>query len=310
MKAPRVHGIVPIDKPSGLTSHDVVSRCRRIFGQRQVGHSGTLDPMATGALIVLLGEATKLSRFVQGGMKEYLTEVRLGTQTDSDDADGAVVQRRDVPKLSRALVEKTLGQFVGSYDQVPPRVSAIKVDGKPLYRRFRAGEEVEVLPRRVFCAELELLEAGEDVLRLRAVVGPGFYVRSLGRDLALALGTVGHLGTLRRTCNAGFSVGALTTLQELQRAARPEVHVLPMLDAWPAERVLQVGADVARDLSHGKRVWIGSLSSGARERVEAVSGEPWAAVLGQARKLIAVVEREDSSLRVIRGFTDFAMLPQ
>ncbi len=304
-KRAHVHGVLAIDKPQGWTSHDVVGRLRRVFAQRQVGHSGTLDPMATGALIVLLGEATKLSRFVQESRKTYLATLELGARTSSDDADGDVLERAGVPRLSADNVRSALCSFVGEYEQVPPNVSAIKVNGKRAYQRSRDGEQVVMAPRRVRCFEAELLRFDERQIEIRAVVAAGYYVRSLGRDLASRLGTLGHLVALRRTHNAGFDEADLIAVSTLQSADDPRVFVRPLLSAWPAETRLRLGASHAEALSHGKRIAATELPDAQAERL--MKGYPecaWAAVLGDGdlARLVAIVQCVEGEIRVVRGF--------
>ena len=216
------HGVLIVDKPAGPTSHDVVSRVRRALGTRAVGHAGTLDPMATGVLVVLVGEAAKLSAYLTADDKRYDATVRLGSETHTLDAEGEVTATAPVPPLTRAEVERALLAFYGETQQVAPIVSAIKRDGEALHKRARRGEDVEAPVRTVTLHAAELL--GVDVvahgasdgvegamerteLRLRLHVGKGFYVRSLARDLGRALGTLGHLSALRRTASGALVVG-------------------------------------------------------------------------------------------------------
>jgi tRNA pseudouridine55 synthase len=196
-----VRGFLPVDKPGGWTSHDVVARVRRATGIKKVGHAGTLDPMATGLLVVAIGPVTRLIRFTQDAEKEYLATAVLGVATDSLDADGEVVWREPM-EVDRAAVEAVLSSFVGEIRQVPPMVSALKIDGKRLYELAREGKEVERAARTVVVHQLELLDfrPGEyPEMDLRVVCSKGTYIRSLADDIAVALGGRAHLSALRRT---------------------------------------------------------------------------------------------------------------
>lgn len=202
-------GFLALDKPSGITSHDVVSAARRAVGIRRVGHAGTLDPMATGALVVALGRATRLIRFIQPLPKEYLALARFGVATDTLDADGAEIWSGEMA-VSRDDVDSALGAFVGEISQVPPMVSAIKVGGRRLYELAREGREVERQARRVSVHSLELtrFEPGpQPLVGLRVVCGKGVYVRTLADDIARDLGGRAHLVALRRVRVGRLGVG-------------------------------------------------------------------------------------------------------
>jgi len=216
------HGVLIVDKPQGPTSHDIVARVRRALGTKAVGHAGTLDPMATGVLVVLVGEAAKLSAYLTADDKRYDATIRLGTETHTLDAEGEVTATALVPPFTFDDVVRALAQFHGETQQRAPIVSAIKRDGEALHKRVRRGEDVEAPVRSVVLRSAEVLGvdriapiaadatagAAREVveIRLRVHVGKGFYVRSLARDLAHALGTVGHLSTLRRTASGPFVV--------------------------------------------------------------------------------------------------------
>lgn len=200
-------GVLVVDKPAGVTSHDVVDAVRRRLGTRRVGHAGTLDPGATGLLVIGVGRATRLLEYAQAGPKRYRAEVVFGASTTTQDASGDVVERRPAGGLERAEVEAALADFVGDLDQVPPMVSALKVGGERLYAKARRGEEVERRPRRVTVHSLELVEwsPGDEPRALVDVVcSPGTYVRTLAHDLGAGLGPGAHLAALRRTASSGF----------------------------------------------------------------------------------------------------------
>ncbi|MEX1279662.1 MAG: tRNA pseudouridine(55) synthase TruB [Acidimicrobiia bacterium] len=213
-----MRGFLAIDKPTGPTSHDVVDAVRRVTGVRKVGHAGTLDPMATGLLVVAVGPVTRLIRYVQAGRKAYVADVAFGIATDSLDADGTEVDRVPMPDLTAEDVEAVLDDFVGRIDQVPPMVSALKRGGVRLHELARRGEEVEREPRPVDVHELDLVSfaPGEfPTARLRVVCGPGTYVRVLADDLARAVGGRAHLTALRRTAIGSLHVDRAVRLDEL-----------------------------------------------------------------------------------------------
>ncbi len=213
-----MRGFLAIDKPTGPTSHDVVDAVRRVTGVRKVGHAGTLDPMATGLLVVAVGPVTRLIRYVQAGRKAYVADVTFGIATDSLDADGTEVDRVPMPQLTADDLRAVLGDFVGRIDQVPPMVSALKRGGVRLHELARRGEEVEREPRPVDVHELDLVSftPGEfPTARLRVVCGPGTYVRVLADDLARAVGGRAHLTALRRTAIGSLGVDRAVRLDDL-----------------------------------------------------------------------------------------------
>lgn len=202
-------GLFVIDKPGGMTSHDVVARLRRATGERRIGHAGTLDPLATGVLLVLIGSATRLERYLSGQDKCYRALIAFGTETDTLDSDGSVVATHTVPEtvLQADEAARILASFTGAGSQVPPAYSAIKRDGVPAYRLARAGADVEMTPRDIVVHEAELLaiDAPTSAWDVHFSVSKGTYIRSLARDIGLAAGSGAHLAALRRT-----SVGAIT----------------------------------------------------------------------------------------------------
>jgi tRNA pseudouridine55 synthase len=197
-------GVIIVDKPLGPTSHDVVQRIRKTFKTREVGHAGTLDPMATGVLVVAIGEATKLIPYLTAGDKSYDATIRLGVATDTLDAEGKETERAAVP--ASLDLEAALSIERARTEQIPPAFSAIHANGERAHEKARRGESVDLPPRPVSVRALELVRHDGDVLGLRLVVSKGYYVRSLARDLAAALGTVGHLTALRRTRSGAFSL--------------------------------------------------------------------------------------------------------
>lgn len=212
-------GVVVVDKPGGLTSHDVVARVRRLAGTRKVGHAGTLDPMATGVLVVGVGRATRLLGHLMLTEKAYDATIRLGQTTTTDDAEGELVASAPVQGLTGEAVRAAAADLVGDLLQVPTAVSAIKVDGRRAYERVRAGEDVELAARPVTVHELVVhdLRRGPETLDLDVSVrcSSGTYVRALARDLGAALGVGGHLAALRRTAVGPYDLAAARTLEQL-----------------------------------------------------------------------------------------------
>ena len=255
-------GILLVDKPQGLTSHDVVARVRRAAGTRKVGHAGTLDPMATGLLVVGVNSSTRLLTFLVGLDKGYEATVRLGVTTSSDDADGDVLEVRAAGDVTDDAVDRGVAALTGEIDQVPTTVSAIKVDGRRAYDLAREGVEVELASRRVTVSEFTVLSRrrsevdGVPVLDLdvRVACTSGTYVRALARDLGAALGVGGHLTALRRTRVGPFEVARASGLDDLDPAAAllsPAEVAAGLFPTW------QMDAAQAVDLSHGKRVATG-----------------------------------------------------
>jgi tRNA pseudouridine55 synthase len=215
-----MNGFIVIDKPPGVTSHDVVSRVRRILGTRKVGHTGTLDPFATGVLPVAVNEGTKVIPFLDEGLKGYDALLRLGVKTDTLDMTGRVLYEADGTAVSPGRLEAVVESFVGEISQVPPMFSAIKRDGQPLYKLARKGEEVEREPRRVLIHSLEILSITLPLVALRVVCSRGTYVRSLADDMGTALGCGAALQELRRTASGPFDLASSVTLEGLEEAVR------------------------------------------------------------------------------------------
>jgi tRNA pseudouridine55 synthase len=276
---------VLVDKPTGMTSHDVVQQVRRVLRTRAAGHTGTLDPFATGLLVVLLGRATRLARFVEAQPKQYLATAQLGVQTATDDLTGEVIARSATGGLvPEARVREELAGFRGTKPQRPPRYSAKRVDGERSYRRARRGEMVELPESTVTIHEIELVHYQPPELRFRAVVSAGTYLRAIARDLGHRLGVGGHLTALRREAIGSLRVEDAVTLEQLGPAAVvPAQSVLPDLPSV----VLDEAARNA--VAHGRAVR-DSGEAGQRGSGEAVA-------LLEGGELIAIARVEDGWLR-------------
>ncbi|KJQ53123.1 tRNA pseudouridine(55) synthase TruB [Microbacterium sp. SA39] len=283
-------GILLVDKPAGLTSHDVVARARRAFGTRKVGHAGTLDPMATGLLVIGMEGATRLLTYVVGADKTYEATIRLGQTTGTDDADGEILVQAPTDAwatVTGEAVSSGVAALTGEISQVPSAVSAIKVDGRRAYDRVRAGEDVVLAARNVTVSRFEVIarRPGEGVLDLDVIVdcSSGTYIRALARDLGAALGVGGHLTGLRRTRVGPFEVADAVALDALADA-----RTLTPADA--ASRILPaltVSAEEARDLRHGKRL------SDQAARLEGAL----AAAIDEEGVLVGIVERRGADLK-------------
>jgi tRNA pseudouridine55 synthase len=275
-----VDGVLVCDKAAGMTSHDVVARVRRLAGQRRVGHGGTLDPPATGVLVLALGRATRLLPFLPTEPKRYLATVAFGAETDTLDAAGTVTATADASGVDEAGLRAAMAGFVGPQEQVPPMVSAIKVGGERLYAKARRGEQVERAPRPIVVHALELLgfNGGERPLAtVEVVCSGGTYVRSLAADLGRAVGTLAHLAGLRRTAVGRFSEEAAHRLEDLAGEGKLAAAVLDPAAAMDPAAVRAVTPAEASALATGR-----TLDPTGR-------GGPVAAVAPDGR-LVAVIQ--------------------
>ena len=248
-------GLVIVDKPGGMTSHDVVARIRRLAGTRRVGHAGTLDPMATGVLVVGVEKATRLLGYLTLTEKEYAATIRLGQSTSTDDAEGEITSAAPAADVSAETLAAEVNRLTGEIWQVPPAVSAVKVDGQRAYRLTRAGAAPELKPRPVTVYEFTITEVRRDgdLMDVDATVrcSSGTYIRALARDLGAALGTGGHLTCLRRTRVGGYRIEMARTLEQLAE----HLEVVPLAQAAAAAFPRRdLSADEARRLAHGIRL--------------------------------------------------------
>ncbi len=252
------HGIVIVHKEKGFTSHDVVAKMRGICGQKKIGHTGTLDPEATGVLPVCLGSGTRLCDMLTERDKEYVAELRLGVETDTQDMTGTVLSARPV-EVDGAQVRETVLSFLGSYMQTPPMYSALKINGKKLYELAREGKEVERQAREVQIREIEILDICLPVVRLRVVCSKGTYIRTLCADIGQRLDCGGAMESLTRTRVGKFSLVeayTLTQLQELRDQGRLSRAILPVESVFENCSVLHVRCDLARLLENGNALTV------------------------------------------------------
>ena len=283
-------GLLLVDKPAGWTSHDVVARTRRLAGTRRVGHAGTLDPMATGLLVLGVNRATKLLTFLVGCDKTYTATIRLGQSTVTDDAEGDITATVATAQLDAGAVSDAVARLTGAIQQVPSSVSAIKVDGKRAYAKVRGGDEVKLAARPVTVSTFEIRsstprpEIGDGALDLEVEVevSSGTYVRALARDLGDLLGVGGHLTALRRTRVGRYTIDGVPTMDELNKAhhADEPLNILPMAQAAREQfPVRELDEAQARALRYGQKL----ASSGPRVDVVAAIGpdEDLVAILDQ-----------------------------
>lgn len=292
-----INGILLLDKTSGMSSNHALQQAKRLFGAAKAGHTGSLDPLATGLLPVCFGEATKIAGYLLGARKAYAAECRLGVTTDTLDADGAVLETRPVPELDAVAITAALRNLIGHLTQIPPVYSALKQHGVPLYKRARRGEGVTAPPREVDVFRFELLERAGNTLHLHVECGSGTYVRSLVRDLGEALGCGAHLTALRRLWVESFREPRMFTLAELARLQAQgdtalRACLLPIeagLSDWPT---LQLDEQGAADVAHGRALHVAAESG--RYRAHAQSGA-----------LLAIGDVDAAgTFTVLRGFID------
>lgn len=231
-----MEGVLLVDKPTDHTSHDVVARLRRKLHMKRIGHAGTLDPMATGLLIMLIGKATRISQYLISLDKEYEGTIELGKITDSQDAQGQVMETRPVPALTEPELRKAMDGFLGDQYQTPPMYSAIKIDGVPLYKSARKGEEIEREPRFIRVSSFELTRFGVPSFDFRLRSSKGTYVRTIAHDLGQRLGCGAHLSALRRTATDRFNISQAITLDEIEKLSLPEIEkrLIPVREAAPS----------------------------------------------------------------------------
>ena len=291
-----MNAIVLVDKPAGISSAEVVRRVKARVKPARVGHLGTLDPFATGLLPIMIGEATKLAPFIDGGDKEYAGLIRLGVETDTLDRDGAEVRRAGVPPISAAKIAEVAARFTGAIEQVPPVYSAIKRAGVPLYRLARRGDDVAPPEKRsVEIKRLGLVCEAPDAIRFVATCSPGTYARSLARDIGVAFGTVAHLNELRRTRNGAFSIDDAIPLADVLATLDSDAPMLRMINLRDA---LVGFPEVVVDITNEKRLRNGDSraldsevpSGGPLFKVISVSGE-LIAVARATSRVTAIVER-------------------
>ncbi|MDB5365256.1 MAG: tRNA pseudouridine(55) synthase TruB [Rhodospirillales bacterium] len=301
----RINGWLIVDKPLGMTSTQAIGRIRRLLNPESIGHAGTLDPLASGVLPIAMGEATKTVPLLQDGSKTYRFRVRWGAATSTDDLEGAIVATSDV-RPSDQQIRAALPGFIGKIQQTPPAFSAIKVDGARAYDLARAGGTVELKARTVEVTRFDLIESSPDEALFEADTGKGCYVRSLGRDLAVALGTHGHITELRRLRVGRFAADRAVSLDlsgDFDHTAGLLEQVLPIETALDDIPALALTAAEAQDLRHGRR--IGLFSTQDRERLDRLrlgTREDQSILALHEGKAVALVGLDGAEIRPLRVF--------
>lgn len=237
LRAPKeLEGVLLVDKPTGMTSHDVVYRLRRKLQIQRIGHAGTLDPMATGLLVMLIGKATKISQYLMSTDKVYEGEITLGVTTNSQDAEGEVMETRPVPPLTEEQLRDAMKTFLGDQYQQPPMFSAVKIGGVPLYKMARKGEEIEREPRFIRIGAFDLLSFNSPKVTFRLASTKGTYVRTVAKDLGDKLGCGAHLSALRRTGSGKFGIADCMPLAEIEALSIPDIEkrLIPVHAAAPS----------------------------------------------------------------------------
>lgn len=298
-------GLLIVDKPRGISSHDVVSRARRLLRERRIGHAGTLDPLATGVLVLCVGQATRLSEYLLGEDKAYEGVILLGQRTTTDDAEGEVIETRPVPPITQETLRQLEARFSGAIVQIPPQFSAIQKDGQRAYALARQGRRVELEPRQVTVYALRLMpdvgsrESAGSHLRVHVRCSAGTYIRALARDIGEALGCGGHLVELRRTQAGRFTLADAVTLDRVEAAAREGAAaslLLPMdraVSDWPAMRLSD---DEARRLKMGQAITPQSAA------VSQAAGDSWVRVYDSRCAFIAIAHWDGTKLKPAKVF--------
>jgi len=286
-------GIVVIDKPENMSSAKVVARVKSILGAKKVGHTGTLDPFATGVLICCINRATRLARFFLHDNKGYTATLMLGVETDTQDATGNVIATHPVEGVNQERLVDVMQAFEGWTDQVPPAFSALKHRGVPLYKLARKGTHIKKPARRIRISSINILEIDLPRIRFTVHCSAGTYIRTLCSDIGKALGCGGHLMTLRRTLSSGFSVDDALSLTELERCcttSNPSQCLIGMNDALPGMQMVVAGDRLAEKITHG----IGLTKTDLGPQKSA-PGNKYIKIVSRTRRLLAIVEKKEHS---------------
>ena len=295
-----MNGILLVDKPIGPTSFDVVKTVRRAMGLRKVGHAGTLDPLASGLLVVCAGQGTRLVPYLMDSEKRYLTTVALGTQTDTDDSTGKKIAEAAVPTIDIESLATILEGFTGVISQVPPRFSALKKDGEAMYKKARRGEDIAPEPRNVTIHSISITSLSQTEIGLDIRCGKGTYIRSLAKDLARSLGTEGHLSALRRTFTSGFDVVDAVHMDHLDKMAGQDelrskiispadaLHTYPKMEILPEDQLF---------VSDGR-----PIDAGNYEEIVEINSEGIVCLTREDGHLLAIARLDDGRLKMERVF--------
>ena len=290
-----MNGIIIVDKPSGWTSHDVIAKLRGVLKIKRIGHSGTLDPMATGVLVVFLGRATRAAEFVESADKEYIAGLKPGISTDTQDVTGTVLTTSDA-SVSAMELSEVIPRFLGEQKQTPPMYSAVKINGKKLYELARRGIEVQRPVRDVYISEIELLESGEDGFLLRVVCSKGTYVRALCHDIGVALGCGGVLSSLRRVRAGAFTIEMAYTIEDIIAAVSSgniQNLIIPVDTVFSGFPSVSLGEEETHKCINGAVCKISGLPDGKYRFYD------------NSNNFLLFGEIKDNMIKVIKSFYDF-----
>lgn len=299
-------GILLIDKEEGITSYDVVKRFKRIPGFKKVGHAGTLDPFATGLLIILIGQGTKLSSYLMAGKKRYLAGIKLGVETDTLDPTGKIIKEAPFPNLNEAIIKEVLKGFEGEIEQIPPAYSAVNIDGQRAYKLARKGIDVKLKKRNVSIYSIRLVDFNSPEVNIEVTCSSGTYIRTLASDIGKRLGSVAHLKNLRRVSNGPFNIKDALDLEAFKITSCEGIkrRIIPLREALPDMIEVVVDDEVAARIKNGHRPdW--EYLSGNRELTGTFTGS---IKLVNNASLLAILDieqirdREDKRLKKIRVF--------
>ncbi len=285
-----IHGVLLINKPEGPSSFEAVRLVRKAAGMSRVGHAGTLDPLAEGLLTVCLGEACKFVPFLQDSIKRYEVNIVLGVETNTLDREGEITNKQKVPSLDRDTIEEALKHFTGHISQIPPVYSAIKKNGVKLYNHARKGEHISPEPRDVVIEALKLTDFSENILTITVDCRKGTYIRSLARDIAIRLGTVGMVDRLKRVACSGFELSSALYLDSLTKGASVTDYLIPMAEALPDMPKVILDEKMEADVRNGRAVEVPNYPENASH----------IAMLSQDRRFIAIAVPANTLLRPIR----------
>ena len=290
-------GVLLIDKPTEMTSHDLVNIARKVFQTKKIGHNGTLDPDATGVMVLCVGQATRLNEYLTADDKRYRATLRFGTETDTQDSSGNVVATCALPTLDEAGFRDVLTRFVGKQEQTPPLYSAIKKDGKPLYRYAREGLAVDDIPKReIEIYALECLSYNNEEAVIDVHCSKGTYIRTLCQDIARACGSCGCMSALRRTAAGAFTLDACLSIEALRASADPYALLLPMSEALTLPQLAITSAAQRDDLMNGRRVRVAPDAS-------CNAAEGWCRLCRMASSWPSVTSKQ-AHLFLKKSFTD------
>ena len=295
-----MNGILLVDKPTGPTSFDVVKTVRRTMGLRKVGHAGTLDPLASGLLVVCVGQGTRLVPYLMDSKKRYLATVALGTRTDTDDSTGREIAEAPVPAFDKESLTTVLKGFTGVISQVPPRFSALKKDGEAMYKKARRGEDIALEPRDVTIHSISITSISQTEIGLDIRCGKGTYIRSLARDLAKALGTEGHLSYLRRTFTSGFDVVDAVHMDHLDKLARRgelKSKIISPTDALHTYPRVEILPEDQSFISDGR-----PIDAGNYEVTEEINSEGIICLIREDGHLFAIARLDEGRFKMERVF--------